>query len=251
VKLRGFLVPSKQPPEQGGPRFVAVLVHGLFRGALELETPGSMLRDLGGEVLLLELRNHGGSGRSTLTLGRDESRDVLAAVRFLRSRPEAAGRPLVVFAVSLGTAAAALAAPQIPDLAGLVLDAPMDDAGPTARRVLGNGGLWSSIREPWASELLLSARFLGGVPLSEVHPGKALERLSPRVAVLLIGAGLDHRMPPETVRGIYESLPTPEDRKQLWIEPASTHGKVWVHAPREYREHLAWLCDRAAGPSAG
>jgi len=252
VPLRGFLVSSKIPVEQGGPRFVAVLVHGLFRGALELEPPASMLRDLGGEVLLLELRNHGGSGRATLTLGRDESLDVLAAVRFLRERPEAQGRPLIVFAVSLGTSAASLAAPQIPDLAGLILDAPMDDAADTARRVLGNGRFWTSIREPWATVLLLSARFLGGVPLNEVVPRRSLEGLSPKTAVLLVAAGRDHRMPPDTVRAIYESLPVPEGRKQLWVEPEATHGKVWVAAPEEYRRHLAWLCEQAvAGPGGG
>jgi pimeloyl-ACP methyl ester carboxylesterase len=156
----------------------------------------------------------------------------------------------VLFAVSLGTAAASLAAPEIPDLAGLVLDAPMDDAGATARRVLGNGGLWSSIREPWASEVLLAARFLGGIPVHRVHPREALAGLSPDTAVLVVGAGEDRRMPPETVRALFVALPTPEARKQLWIEPGATHGKVWVHSPEEYRRHLAWLCDAAAGPAA-
>jgi dienelactone hydrolase len=221
VRLRGFLVPPAEAAH--APRFVAVLVHGLFRGALELETPASMLRDLGGEVLLVELRSHGGSQRARLTLGRDEALDVEAAVAFLRGRPGAEARPLVVFAVSLGTAAAALAAPRIDGLDGLVLDAPMDDAASTARRVLGAGGPWSSIREPWATTLLLSARF---------------------------GAGRDRRMPPENVRALYEALPTPPERKRLWVEPGASHGKVWVSAPGEYRRHLAWLVERAAGPAA-
>ena len=248
VRLRGFLVPPAEAAH--APRFVAVLVHGLFRGALELETPASMLRDLGGEVLLVELRSHGGSQRARLTLGRDEALDVEAAVAFLRGRPGAEARPLVVFAVSLGTAAAALAAPRIDGLDGLVLDAPMDDAASTARRVLGAGGPWSSIREPWATTLLLSARFLGGVPLGGVQPEDALRRLPADVAVLLVGAGRDRRMPPENVRALYEALPTPPGRKRLWVEPGASHGKVWVSAPGEYRRHLAWLVERAAGPAA-
>ena len=39
VKLRGFLVPPAEKPGEDQPRFVAVLAHGLFRGALEIETP--------------------------------------------------------------------------------------------------------------------------------------------------------------------------------------------------------------------
>jgi pimeloyl-ACP methyl ester carboxylesterase len=203
-----------------------------------------MLRDLGGEVLLLELRNHGGSGRAPITFGRDETLDVLAAVDFVRSRAEGQGRPLVLYAVSLGTAAVALAAPQIPALDGLVLDAPMDDLAATARRLLKSGGFWQSIREPWASTFLFFARFVRGVPVNEVTPAKALGRLPPRVPVLLIGAGHDDRMPPDAVRAVFDGLPTAPDRKELWIEPEATHGKVWVKAPDEYRRRLAAVVNR-------
>jgi pimeloyl-ACP methyl ester carboxylesterase len=206
-----------------------------------------MLRELGGEVLLLELRNHGGSAHARATFGRDESLDVLAAGSFLRDRPEARGRPLVIFAVSLGTAAAAFAAPQTPDLAGLVLDAPMDDLRATAMRELRSGGWKESIREPWASTILLSARLLRGVPIDEVKPREALARLPPSVAVLFIGAGQDERMPPASVRALFEALPTPPDRKELWIEPEATHGKVWVKSPDEYRRRLAAFLERAIG----
>ncbi len=246
VKLRAFLVP---PPTEE-PRFVAVLVHGLYRGAMELETVGAMFRDLGGEVLLLELRNHGGSAKARLTFGRDEALDVLAAAAFLEARPEARGRPLVVFAVSLGTAAAALAAPRIPSLDGLVLDAPMDDLAATARRELKSGGFWADIREPWASTILFFAQYPFGVPVGEVKPREALARLPPGVAVLFIVAGRDERMPPETVRALFESLPTAPDRKVLWIEPEASHGKVWVKAPEEYRRRLGELCGRVVEGAA-
>jgi dienelactone hydrolase len=245
VKLRSFLVPPR--PEGGAgsrPRFVAVLVHGLYRGALEIETPGTMLRDLGGEVLLLELRNHGGSGRSKPTFGLDESLDVRAAVEFLRARPEAEGRPLVIYAISMGTAAAALAAPQTPDLAGLVLDAPMDDLAATTDRMLGGGE--GGIPQPWRSTLVWSAEHLGRIPFDRVKPRDALARLSPDVAVLFVGAGKDDRMPADSVRALFDALPTRADRKELWIEPEATHGKVWVAAPDEYRRRLARFMDRVA-----
>jgi pimeloyl-ACP methyl ester carboxylesterase len=245
VKLRAFLVPPVADAGEA-PRFVAVLVHGIFRGALELETPGAMLRELGGEVLLLELRNHGGSGKAPRTYGRDEALDVLAAVDYLQARPEAAGRPLVLFAVSFGTAAAALAVPELRKLDGLVLDAPIDDLGTTARRLFASGSFWESIREPWASTILFFMRFVRGIPVHQVTPARALSRLPPDVPVLLIGAGHDDRMPPESVRALFEALPTAGDRKELWIEPEATHGKVWVKAPEEYRRRLAGFRDKLA-----
>lgn len=248
VKLRGFLVEPSSA--DAVPRFQAVLVHGLYRSALEIETPGAMLRDLGGEVLLLELRNHGGSSRVKPTFGFDESLDVLGAVDYLRQRPEARGRPLLIFAVSLGTAAAGLAAPQIPDLAGLAFDAPMDELELVARRELGSGGFATSVRDPWASIVLWSARFIWGVPIQAVKPGEALAKLPSNVVVLFIGAGKDDRMPPSSVRALFEKLPTPSARKQLWIDEAATHGKVWVRAPEAYRRHLADFVERAIATSA-
>jgi pimeloyl-ACP methyl ester carboxylesterase len=243
VKLRAFLVPPANAPAEA-PRFVAVLAHGLFRGALEIETPGRMLRDLGGEVLLLELRNHGGSERARATYGRDEALDVLAAVEFLRARPEAAGRPLLLFAVSFGTAAVSLAAPQIPELGGLVLDAPIDDLAATVRRVLASGGFWRSIRDPWAATILFFLHRVRGIPFDQVRPREALTHLPAKVPVLCIGAGRDDRMPPDSVRALFESLPTTPARKELWIVPEATHGKVWLQEPQEYARRLAALADK-------
>jgi len=64
------------------------------------------------------------------------------------------------------------------------------------------------------------------------------------VAVLFIGAGHDERMTPDSVRALFDGLPQAPDRKDLWIEPEATHGKVWLKAPDEYRRRLARFCAR-------
>lgn len=234
--LRGFLV----PPASGAPRFSAVLVHGLFRGALELEPVGAMLREQGGEVLLLELRCHGGSGRAAFSYGRDEADDVLAAVAWLRARPDVPRRPLLLFAVSIGTAPAALAAPRIEALGGLVLDAPIDELRATTERTLGVvEGRRGVVPQPWRALFLLAAEWCGTMPFADVVPIRAIEQLSPEVPVLLIGAGQDTQMPPAAVERFFAALPTRADRKQLWIQPTATHGRVWSTDPATYREKLA------------
>src|SRR5204862_5174101 len=79
VSLRAFRIESRQEP----PVAVAVLVHGLFRSAMEPEPVAAMLREQGCECWLLELRNFGGSGRAPFTGGLHESDDVVAAVQFV------------------------------------------------------------------------------------------------------------------------------------------------------------------------
>lgn len=238
VALRAFLVPPATVP----PRATVVLVHGLFRGGLELEPPAEMFRDLGCEVLLLELRNHGGSARAPATFGRDESLDVVAAAAWARSRSTAAAeRPLVLFGVSLGTAAVALAAPRVPNLGGVVLDAPLTDVVATAHRMLGRarGRRRFSIPEPIRSAALIAVELWSGVDLESVRPVAAMQRLPPDVPVLVIGGGTDDRMPPAEVREFHRRLPQPAARKMLWIHPTAGHGDVWATDPSGYRERLA------------
>jgi hypothetical protein len=260
VELRAFLVPPVPPrpadSNSSAPRFVAVLVHGLYRGALELEPVGSMLRDLGGEVLLLEMRNHGGdqgSGRARPTFGRDESLDVVAAAQFLTERPEARGRPLVLFAVSLGTAAATFALPQL-ESAGLtpstlILDAPIVDVRAAADRMLGGSQgrrRVQGIAEPFRSTMLWSAEHLGGVPFAELDGRDVLVHAAPRLPILLIGAGHDDRAPPDVVQQLFDLLPSDPTRKELWIEPDADHGKVWLAKPDEYRARVTRFVERHA-----
>ena len=241
LTLRAFLV----PPRGERTRPTALLAHGLFRGALEIEPVGAMFRDLGCEVLLLELRSHGGSSKALLGLGLHEAADVVAAVHWLRARPGRADEAVLLYGVSLGAAAVAHAAARIPRLAGVVLDAPMDDALATARRMLnlpakeGRRRLW--IAEPWRSSVLLGVEIFAGIELERANPAVSLQALAPEVPVLVIGGGDDQRMPPQVVRQVFERLPTRPERKRLWIRPGSDHGSVFVDDPQGYREHLQWL----------
>jgi dienelactone hydrolase len=240
--LRAFHVPARERPE-AAPR--AVLVHGLFRGALELEPVAAMLHGLGCEVLVLELRGHGASGRAVPTFGLRESEDVEAAARFLAERPGAGRGPLVLFGVSLGTAAVALAAPRVAGLAGLVLDSPMAELEGTAERFLGGGSRrFTAIPQPFRFALLESVQLCSGIRFSGLRPIESLAALPDTIAALVVGGGLDHRMPPEVVRRVHDALRAPPGRKELWIREGSEHGQVWLDDPAGYRARLGSLISR-------
>ena len=65
--------------------------------------------------------------------------------------------------------------------------------------------------------------------------------------MLVIGGGLDGRMPPEEVRALYESLPMPDGTKQLWILDGADHGDVWKEDPDGYRQRVRAFVDRVVG----
>jgi predicted alpha/beta hydrolase len=245
VVLRAFRLPASQEP----PRATVVLVHGLFRSAMELEPPAAMFRRAGCETLLLDLRNPGGSSRAPATFGLRESDDVVAACAFARAQPGRGATPLVVFGVSLGTAAVALALPRIPDVAGVVLDAPMEDLVSAGHRMLafrraGDRRNFFELWEPFRSLTLTALGFWSGFRASDVRPAEALASLPASLAVLVVGAGDDDRMPPASVQALYDSLPMATGRKELWIRAGSGHGQVWNDDPAGYERRLRALLQR-------
>ncbi|MEE9126056.1 MAG: alpha/beta fold hydrolase, partial [Planctomycetota bacterium] len=238
LDLRAFLVPPRVEPATAR----VVMVHGLFRGTLELEPVARMFHDLGAEVLMLELRNHGASERVPATYGLGEAEDVLAAAEFMQHRHSSGNAPpLILFGVSLGTTAVALAAPKLTDIAGLVLDAPLTDLSGAAHRTLARG---IGMPAPLASAVLWCMELWSGFSMDAVHVDRELTKLDKNVCVLVIGAGRDTRCPPPVVRNVFAALRAPEAHKELWILDDAGHGRVWDQDPQGYRERLARLLAR-------
>lgn len=242
VTLRAFRLEARQEP----PAAVAVLVHGLFRSAMELEPVAAMLRDQGCECWLLELRNFGGSSAAPFRAGASERDDVVAAVQFVRAQPGRAGAPLLLFGVSLGTVAVSLALPHIERVAGVVLDSPIDDMQAAAVRMLGfdragDPRRWFKLTEPWTSLVLRAFAAWSRVDLATLCPADVLATLPVDLPMLVVGAGQDERAPPETVRRLFARLPMHEHRRQLWLVEGSKHGHVFLDRPAEYAERLRWL----------
>lgn len=242
VTLRMFRLEAEQEP----PVAVVVLVHGLFRSAMELEPVAGLLRDQGCECWLLELRNFGGSTRAPFSAGLRESSDVVAAVEYVRAQPGRAGVPLVLFGVSLGTVAVSLSLPRLPDLAGVVLDAPIDDVRAAAHRMLGfdragDRRAWFRIDEPWQSLVLRSLAAWSDIDLDRARPAEVLATLPHDLPVLVVGAGIDDRAPPATVERLFARLPMHAERKLLWMVEHSRHGHVFLDQPAAYAERLRWL----------
>lgn len=252
VRVRAFRIEPRREP----PRAIAVLVHGLFRSAMEPEPVAAMFRRLGCEVWLLEQRDHGGSGRAPFTAGLRESDDVVAVAAAARAVAGHERLPVVLFGVSLGTAAVALAAPRVPGLAGLVLDAPLADLRAAAHRMLafersGDRRSFFHLWEPWQMLTLEAMQWWSDFDVDDVRPAAVLQGMPVDLPVLVIAAGEDDRMPPAIVRQLYDGLPMPEGVKQFWLQPAATHGKVWEVAPAEYERRLAELLQRVGDRAGG
>lgn len=113
LRLRGWFIPSGR--EGRGP--AVVFVHGWLWNRLgnvagqvpvddrdvDFLPATRALHDSGHHVLLFDLRNHGESARDVpITYGVTESRDVVGAVRWLRTRAEVDGDRIGALGCSMG-----------------------------------------------------------------------------------------------------------------------------------------------------
>lgn len=130
VPLRGWFVPAAAAAGAGTERArrpTVVIVHGWLWNRLgnvagrvpfrdrdvDLMVPAKALHAHGFNVLMMDVSNHGESGRRfPTTYGPWESRDLVGAVNWLRARPDVDGDRLGILGLSMGGATALYAAPE-------------------------------------------------------------------------------------------------------------------------------------------
>lgn len=115
LRLAAWYVPSRN-------RAALLVLHGLGGnrgGDLALVRD---LAELGYGVLVPDLRAHGGSDGTVSTLSLHEVRDVRAATRYLRRRPDVDPERTGIYGASLGAAVAIMAAAEMPELKAVAAD---------------------------------------------------------------------------------------------------------------------------------
>lgn len=208
---------------------VAVLYgHGLFRSRLELLERAVHFQKRGCAGLLFDFRRHGESGGELTSAGYLERLDMLGAVRFLRDSLHVR-QPIVVCAVSMGTAAAMLAAAETPEISGLILDSSFLSFD---HLIAHHAKIWLGLpRFPIADEIILFTRWRIGFDREQFDMRRALEKIGDR-PILFIAGSADVRMPPEISRQLYEH--SPSTRKKLLVIEGATHGAAFATQRQAY-----------------
>jgi alpha-beta hydrolase superfamily lysophospholipase len=225
VALAGWWVPADRAAG------TVVLCHGAFENRMGVADCVPWLHGAGYHVLVFDFRGRGLSGAGRSTIGRDEARDAAAAVRWVGSRPEAAGLPVGLQGYSMGASAALLAAATCPAVDAVVADSPyasLDLAiSRHLRTILGPGHrVLGCLAYRWAPRML-------GFDPATVRPIDAITCLGGR-PVLLIHGTRDWMTEIEGSRAMSRLCPDAE----LWEVPRARHTKARRLVPDEYRQRV-------------
>ena len=236
VTLSGWLLPGKDK------KVTIVYSHGLFRSRRELLKRAVDLWKMGYGALLYDSRNHGASGNAKVSLGYYERLDAEAAVKFLREEVRTDDR-IALFGISMGAAAALLAAAETPDVAAVISDSSFLSFKDTTDHHVKLLFRISSF--PIAGELRFFVERSAGFDGEKLDALAAVKQLGDRPVLFIAGAN-DRRMPPDIASRLYEANSSPT-RDLLIVDGDETavHGHAYQAAPKLYVERVAQFLDRA------
>ena len=223
--------------EKAGSSRAAVLVHGWGgdKSDLHVVETARVYERAGYNVLMLDLRGHGGSEGERVTLGYREARDVRGALSWLEEGgfdPE----EVVLHGWSMGGAAVLRAAPGI-GVAAVVEESTYADLPPLLRERIPEV---SGLPAFFTPGILLMGRLFLGIDPWAVRPGEQAKQLFREgVPFMIIHSRNDEVVPFEHA----ESLAAAHPGAIFW--EIEGYGHVEAYAHPEYQERLVSFLDGA------
>jgi uncharacterized protein len=167
-------------------------------------------------LLVFDFRYFGESEGSYTTAGLLETRDVQAAVDYVKSRSDV--NPERIGALGFSMSASAFILTRHPDVKAIVADSPYATLeGLIARQFFFLPGF---TKWPLVAMTKLYARILLGVRVSDAAPADVVRDLN--TSLLLIHGNADSQIPIEHSQTIYANAD--QDKTTFWIVPGADHG---------------------------
>ncbi|MEK6302505.1 MAG: alpha/beta hydrolase [Acidobacteriota bacterium] len=236
VKISAWLLPSR------GKNATIVYSHGLFRSRRELLDRAIDLWKLGYGALLYDARSHGESGKAPVSMGYWERLDSEGAVRFLREESRSEDR-IVLFGISMGAAAALLAAAETPEVAAVISDSSFISLDDTIKHHVRLFLRLPSF--PMANEFEFFLERKAGFDASKLDALDAVKRIGDR-PILFIAAAHDRRMPPEIAQTLYNASASPRRDLLIVDGPGSEiHAHGYQANPTLYITRVAQFLESA------
>jgi dipeptidyl aminopeptidase/acylaminoacyl peptidase len=241
ITVSGWYVPSVSDP--GGP--AVVVVHGLYgcKRQAGVLTAAGMLHRHGFSVLLIDLRDHGGS---TIEDGRhaggtDEYQDVLGAWDWLQARGHPAER-IGLYGQSLGAATVLIASGAEPHVAATWEDSSYGSIDEAISDELTRGGYPTFL----APAGVLAARLLAGDDLLSPNTLDAARKLGGR-ALFVTHGDADQRLSVRFASQIAAAARAAGSQVEPWIIKGADHVQGIRLESAEYERRLVDFFRRALG----
>jgi pimeloyl-ACP methyl ester carboxylesterase len=220
LTLRGWYLPAAENHQ------LLVLVHGLWSSWIEMAALGRDLHRHGYNVLLFDLRGHGQSDPTRVSLGRRERADIRAVMNWAESQGFEAGQ-IGWLGYSMGAATLLMEAAQNPRIRVAVIDSPYGNLPDLLNVQLSRHSHLPSWFNPG---ILAAAHLVFGVRTDDLIPIRSARRWGNR-PLLLIHGEADSIVPVGQARELARAVGSACSTLTL---PGTEHVQAYQNNPKAY-----------------
>jgi fermentation-respiration switch protein FrsA (DUF1100 family) len=252
ILLKGWYIPAADSPQAKG---TIIYCHGLHRSRIEMLPMAQFGHDLGYNGLLFDFRDHGQSGGKLTSIGYWERLDAEAAVgEALDSKN--ARRPVILWGVSMGAAAALMAAAEDPRVDAVISDSTFLSFDDVIKHhyhlvvyLIRRHWWWFPPLPsfPLTNEVIAWSAWRAHFSPSAFNLEAAVKHIAPR-PILFVAVKDDPRMPPRIARTLCSADDSPV--KAVVVLPGRRHGEGFNDARKQYEAAVAAFLERVQGQPA-
>ena len=228
VALKGWFIPAKKKEENKNPATIIVL-HGYGLTRAEALDWCHYLHD-NYNLFLFDFRGHGNSQIKPVTFGYKESKDVIGALEYLKTRPDVDRTRIGVFGYDIGANAAILAAAETADIRMVIADSAFD-------RFSTSLSAWyerySFLKKPLAWMTGQWFRFLAQTNPSKFVPADSVRYTT--APILLMAAEKNDEGSAQSARNIRQNVISKE--AELWTV-SGNYESLFMGQREEYKKRV-------------
>lgn len=228
LKIKGWFIKSITPSEK-----TIILLHGWGADKGNILPSTLFLNHRGNyNLLYFDFRNHGESEGNVSSLGFLESKDVEAAIKFLKEKKSEFAKDIGILGISMGGSVGILTAGRNPQIKAIVVESPFDFFNETIYRFAKI--FYGFPKYPLMPLTIFFINLRLGFNPNKYSSYYFIEKISPRPIFLIAGAA-DVRIPKDTIENLYKKAKEP---KQFWIVPDADHCEAYYKSGIEYEKKV-------------
>lgn len=216
---------------------LAILVHGYGGNHLEVSYAAQIFDRKGYDLLAIDMRSHGQSEGENLTMGLNESKDLLL---WINKMLEIKGNyKIVLYGLSMGASTVCLTlGEKLPNNVVLAIE---DCGYENAEREFSYVYSRRKIHAKWIFKIFTSfTKKTIGFNLKEVDIFRALK--NSKVPVMFIHGDSDNFVPTEMVYNLSSQIP--ENRRKIYIAKDATHAMSYAVDPKKYEKEINYFLNQ-------